>query len=390
MLCSLATPFNTSSGRESFPSPCLKLTVKSGGNLVVGTPARSSLAVQARNARRPKGFQPKRPSSCGCNARNKTDGGPARHCSWPASLVHCIDCLIISLASTGMDTPRSPAIASSSSCKSGPSRTAIAGLWVSSYPKSGLRLRRKPSSRPPPSWSRNCSPRGSLSCERSAAKPLVLEIRRRRRSAGYGLSECCSVVSVNRPGARRAGTVGRPLAGTEATIENGEIVVSSPTVMNGYLDEPPVSSSWRTGDLGHFDEQGFLIVTGRRDNIIVTAAGRNISPEWIEETIVADRRISRCVLVADRGELVAVVTPNCSSLRANGPALRHLLSDAARDLPDYAKPQRWMVLSEQEFRGLDLLTPNFRPRRPAIHRLVARSGASLSTETGKEEICLHT
>jgi len=130
---------------------------------------------------------------------------------------------------------------------------------------------------------------------------------------GYGLSECCSVVSVNRPGARRAGTVGRPLAGIEATIENGEIVVSSPTVMNGYLDEPPASGSWRTGDLGHFDEQGFLIVTGRRDNIIVTAAGRNISPEWIEETIAADRRISRCVLVAERGELVAVVTPTCSS-----------------------------------------------------------------------------
>ena len=65
-------------------------------------------------------------------------------------------------------------------------------------------------------------------------------------------------------------------------------------------------------------------------------------------------------------------------------------TDAARDLPDYAKPQRWMVLSEQEFRGLDLLTPNFRPRRPAIHRLVAESGASLSTQTGKEEICLHT
>jgi long-subunit acyl-CoA synthetase (AMP-forming) len=206
---------------------------------------------------------------------------------------------------------------------------------------------------------------------------------------GYGLSECCSVVSVNRPGARRVGTVGRPLAGIEATIENGEIVVSSPTVMNGYLDEPPVSNSWRTGDLGHFDEQGFLIVTGRRDSIIVTAAGRNISPEWIEETIVADRRISRCVLVADRGELVAVVTPNCSSLRVSGPALRHLLAHAARDLPDYAKPRRWMVLSEQEFRGLDLLTPNFRPRRPAIHRLVARSGF-LSTRTGKEEICLHT
>ena len=63
-------------------------------------------------------------------------------------------------------------------------------------------------------------------------------------------------------------------------------------------------------------------------------------------------------------------------------------TDAARDLPDYAKPQRWMVLSEQEFRGLDLLTPNSRPRRSAIHRLVRRSNGSFYPQLGKEERCL--
>ena len=205
---------------------------------------------------------------------------------------------------------------------------------------------------------------------------------------GYGLTECCSVVAANRPGRRRAGTVGTPLSRVAVTIDNGEIVVSSPTVMNGYLDEPLASNRWHTGDLGHFDEDGFLIVTGRRDNLIVTAAGRNISPEWIEETIAADRRIRRCVVIADQGELVAVIAPHDSSLLPGSGALKELIADAGRDLPNYAKPRRCLVLSEQEFRALDLLTRNSRPRRSAIHRLVRRSNGSFSPQLGKEERCL--
>jgi long-subunit acyl-CoA synthetase (AMP-forming) len=207
---------------------------------------------------------------------------------------------------------------------------------------------------------------------------------------GYGLSECCSVVAVNLPGRRRDGTVGTPLSGVEVTVNNGEIVVAGPTVMNGYLDEPLDSGRWHTGDLGHFDEDGFLVVTGRRDNIIVTAAGRNISPEWIEETIAGDRRIRRCVVIANQGELVAVIAPQDSSHRPGSAAITELLADAGRDLPNYAKPRRCLVLSEQEFHALDLLTSNYRPRRRAIHRLVRRSDHSFSLPIGKEETCLPT
>jgi long-subunit acyl-CoA synthetase (AMP-forming) len=205
---------------------------------------------------------------------------------------------------------------------------------------------------------------------------------------GYGLSECCSVVAVNRPGRRRAGTVGTPLLGVEVTIEDGEILVGGPTVMNGYLDEPLDSGLWHTGDLGHFNEDGFLVVTGRRDNLIVTAAGRNISPEWIEEAITANCRIRRCVVIADKGELVAVIAPHDSSLLPGSAELKELIADAGRDLPDYAKPRRCLVLSEREFRALDLLTPNSRPRRSAIHRLVRRSNGSFYPQLGKEERCL--
>ena len=126
---------------------------------------------------------------------------------------------------------------------------------------------------------------------------------------GYGLSECSSVVSVNRPDARRAGTVGLPLSGVEVAIDEGEIVVSGPTVMRGYVDEPQTSGSWHTGDLGHFDPDGFLIVTGRKDNVIVTAAGRNINPEWVEDIIAADNSVRRCVVVAYERELVALIIP---------------------------------------------------------------------------------
>ena len=126
---------------------------------------------------------------------------------------------------------------------------------------------------------------------------------------GYGLSECCSVVSVNRPDARRAGTVGRPLSDVHVAIDEGEIAVRGPTVMRGYVGEPQISGLWHTGDLGHFDPDGFLIVTGRKDNVIVTAAGRNINPEWVEDVIAADNRVGRCVVVAYERELVALIIP---------------------------------------------------------------------------------
>jgi long-subunit acyl-CoA synthetase (AMP-forming) len=183
---------------------------------------------------------------------------------------------------------------------------------------------------------------------------------------GYGLSECCSVVCVNRPDARRAGTVGPPLRNIQVTIDDGEIVVSGPTVMSGYVGESPISGSWRTGDLGELDADGFLRVSGRKDNIIVTTNGRNISPEWIEEVIGADSRIDRCVVIGRGRELAALIIPKDSSICDDVPAMRELLAFAVRELPEYAKPRRYLAMSDQEFRRLDLLTANQRPRRSEI------------------------
>jgi long-chain acyl-CoA synthetase len=197
---------------------------------------------------------------------------------------------------------------------------------------------------------------------------------------GYGLSECSSVVSVNRPDARRAGTVGRPLSGVAVAIDEGEIVVGGPTVMSGYVGEHQISGSWHTGDLGHFDADGYLIVTGRKDNVIVTAAGRNINPEWVENVIAADSRVGRCVVVAHDRELVALIIPTDSSVCSDAPAMHSLVTFAARALPDYAKPRRYLAMSDQEFRRLDLLTANSRPRRSEVSQVVAERSRSLRVQ----------
>jgi long-subunit acyl-CoA synthetase (AMP-forming) len=197
---------------------------------------------------------------------------------------------------------------------------------------------------------------------------------------GYGLSECCSVVSVNRPGDPGLGTAGRPLAGVHVTIDDGEIVVSGPTVMDGYLAGTPAGGSWSTGDLGSFDRDGRLIVKGRKDNIIVTSAGRNVSPEWIEDMIISDPRIGRCVVVECQGALTAVITPANDTITANTAALQQILADSSRHAPDYAKPRQCLVLTNQEFAELGLLTPNGRPRRSAIRSLVAERSRFLSDQ----------
>lgn len=155
---------------------------------------------------------------------------------------------------------------------------------------------------------------------------------------GYGLSECCSVVSVNRPGNRIADTAGQPLDGLDVCIEDGEIVVRGATVMDGYLGHGDVADgAWRTGDLGKFTDEGALVVLGRRDRLIVTPQGRNIHPEWIETIAlgiagVGDARLS----LDDQSGLVLGVTPSCAAPQDLVSTIRTALAD----VPDYARPAR--------------------------------------------------
>lgn len=106
---------------------------------------------------------------------------------------------------------------------------------------------------------------------------------------GYGLSENGSVVSWNRPGARRIGSVGTPLPHVQVRVaDDGELLVKSTSLFAGYTVDDPSScviddAGWlHTGDLARIDEAGFVYITGRKKNVIITSAGRNIAPEWVE------------------------------------------------------------------------------------------------------------
>ncbi|MFD6755577.1 AMP-dependent synthetase/ligase [Micromonospora gifhornensis] len=134
---------------------------------------------------------------------------------------------------------------------------------------------------------------------------------------GYGLTETSPAVAANLPSAMRIGTVGRPLPGVRIRVsDQGEVLVRGELVFPGYWNNPEASreavtdDGWlRTGDLGRLDDDGYLRITGRTKEIMVTAAGKNIAPAPIEECIRAHPLISQVMLVADgRPYVAALVT----------------------------------------------------------------------------------
>lgn len=189
---------------------------------------------------------------------------------------------------------------------------------------------------------------------------------------GYGLSECCSVVAVNRPGQRRAATVGRPLDGVAVTIEDDEIVVRGPTIMAGYLGGKPAHGVWRTGDLGRLDENGHLVVFGRKDDVVVTSNGRNIHPEWIEPLLLTDPAIRACAVIAGQGGLKAVVVPASDAPRDWLPRLHALTAQA----PAYAQPVEVAVITAAAAAAHTLFTPDGRPRRRRIAQYLSEGSMS--------------
>ena len=199
---------------------------------------------------------------------------------------------------------------------------------------------------------------------------------------GYGLSECCSVVALNRPGARKNGSVGRALSGLKMSIEQNEIIVEGPSVMDGYLGGKDAGRVWRTGDLGVIDADGYLTVHGRKDNLLVTAAGRNVSPEWIETLLLSDRRIGHC-MVFGHGEphLTALLAPSAAGgewfSKAGRDEVLELISRCCAGAPPYAVPRDCVVLPRHEIARLGLLTPNgrFRRKETATYFKEKRDGA---------------
>ncbi|HEY1641511.1 MAG TPA: long-chain fatty acid--CoA ligase [Streptosporangiaceae bacterium] len=140
---------------------------------------------------------------------------------------------------------------------------------------------------------------------------------------GYGLTETSAATAVNKPTRNKIGTVGQPLPGVSIRIaEDGEILIKGPNVFPGYWQNKAASAEvlgddgWlRTGDLGTLDEEGFLRVTGRKKELIVTAGGKNVAPAVLEDRLRAHPLISQCLVVGDGRPFIAcLVTLDPESL----------------------------------------------------------------------------
>jgi long-subunit acyl-CoA synthetase (AMP-forming) len=137
-------------------------------------------------------------------------------------------------------------------------------------------------------------------------------------SEAYGLTEASAATTVNPPGRARFGTVGTPLPGVAVKLAaDGEILVKGPGVMKGYLNQPDATAAafdeegWlRTGDIGALDGDGYLRIVGRKKEIIINAAGKNISPAYIESHLLAaSPLIATAVAIGDaRPYIVALLT----------------------------------------------------------------------------------
>jgi long-chain acyl-CoA synthetase len=162
---------------------------------------------------------------------------------------------------------------------------------------------------------------GRLRVPISGGAPLAKEIAEFfdaigiRILEGYGLTECTTAASTNRPNRYRFGTVGPALPGFEVkTDEDGEILIRSETIFAGYFKDPEATAAvlspdgWlRTGDIGGIDADGFISITDRKKDILVTAGGKNVAPQNIENDLKTSKFVSQALAIGDRRPYVAAL-----------------------------------------------------------------------------------
>lgn len=182
--------------------------------------------------------------------------------------------------------------------------------------------------------------------------------------------------TLNLPGADRPGTAGRALPHARLRVAaDGEIEIAG-SLFAGYLgDTAPPPDWWPSGDLGEIDADGFLHLRGRKKHLLITAYGRNVSPEWIETALRSEPGIAQAVVYGDaQPALSAVLWP--LRIDASDGALQAAVDAINATLPDYARVHRWVRGRETFDAAAGMATANGRPQRAAIWQ---RHADALST-----------
>jgi long-chain acyl-CoA synthetase len=213
---------------------------------------------------------------------------------------------------------------------------------------------------------------------------------------GYGLTETTAAAAVNYEEAYRIGTVGRPLPGVAAAIaEDGEILLRGGVVMRGYWKNEDATTEaidadgwFHTGDIGEIDTEGFIKITGRKKEILVTAGGKNVAPAVLEDRIRAHRLVSQCIVVGDQRPFIAALITldeealpqwleskgkdaglTAEQLREDPEVLAELeaaVADANKAVSHAEAIKKWRVLGSDFTEDNGMLTPSLKLKRNVV------------------------
>jgi len=226
---------------------------------------------------------------------------------------------------------------------------------------------------------------------------------------GYGLTETSPVIAVNSPRARKVGTVGRPLPAVEIRIaHDGELLVRGPSVFHGYWNMPEETANafedgwFKTGDIAHLDDEGFLTITDRKKDLIKTSGGKFIAPQPIENSLKANSLVAEAAIIGDRRRFPAVViAPAFAALeewaRQHGVAYRSraelatltevqelyegIVEQINHNLARYERLKKVLVIGEELSIENGTLTPTLKLRRRSVEARYRNEIDRLYTDT---------